>query len=363
MASSIKCALITIFLSIFIKFVAASSAGSGESVLTLAFHRINLKSLLKADWSTYGFDLQRTGLNPTETKLTADNVVNLRRVWKLPLAATTVNQAVVALSYQVVYSNNLPTLSPTAIPSASRSPTAASTISHQFDFLRGKCLSASDNSFLYTSCFFHNVTQGSQQNKDEYFIGNFGNQVNANSFAITGGDYCGVIGADRSGLVILKCGSSVSSVTVESPTCYYTLTFTSPAYCSSPSLSPTKGKPSAMPTSLCPSTNPAVIPTLTKSTAPTARPVAPTARPTTPHPTAAPSFKPTSAKPVTGKPSTAKPVRFPTYIPTFAFPSKSPKLAVSIAKTRNHGKGNFFKIRSCANIHYFCHQWRRQQGR
>ena len=40
------------------------------------------------DWSTYGFNLQRTGLNPFETTLTGGNVNRLRRLWKFQMGGT-----------------------------------------------------------------------------------------------------------------------------------------------------------------------------------------------------------------------------------------------------------------------------------
>jgi hypothetical protein len=46
-----------------------------------------------------------TGRKPT---LSSDNMQLLQRVWSLPLKATTINQAVVALNYDVKYVANTP---------------------------------------------------------------------------------------------------------------------------------------------------------------------------------------------------------------------------------------------------------------
>ena len=125
-----------------------------------------------------------------------------------------------------------------------RSP-ASVVVPTQFNFLRGKCITARDQGFSYPTCFFKNVTQ-----TNWWFtanIGYFGKQINANSFAIYGGDLCG--STNRGGKVILSCGATVSSVTVESPSCYYTLNFTSPQFCISPSY---YSAPSASPVTLNP---------------------------------------------------------------------------------------------------------------
>ena len=45
-----------------------------------------------------------TGRRPT---LSSDNMQLLQRVWSLPLKATTINKAVVALNYDVKYVANL----------------------------------------------------------------------------------------------------------------------------------------------------------------------------------------------------------------------------------------------------------------
>ena len=51
------------------------------------------------DWTTYGYDVYRTSLNPFETSLTSQTAVGLTRMWKLNVGATTVSQPVVALDY------------------------------------------------------------------------------------------------------------------------------------------------------------------------------------------------------------------------------------------------------------------------
>jgi len=53
----------------------------------------------KCDWTTWGYDSQRTGFNPSESILTSKTAEKLVRVWKLQLSGTTINQCVVALGY------------------------------------------------------------------------------------------------------------------------------------------------------------------------------------------------------------------------------------------------------------------------
>ncbi len=48
------------------------------------------------DWSTFGFDLQRTGENPSETTIGLGNAGQLHLLWSFHVNATTVSQAMVA---------------------------------------------------------------------------------------------------------------------------------------------------------------------------------------------------------------------------------------------------------------------------
>lgn len=48
------------------------------------------------DWSTFGFDLQRTGQNPSETTIGVGNAGQLHLLWSFHVNATTVSQAMVA---------------------------------------------------------------------------------------------------------------------------------------------------------------------------------------------------------------------------------------------------------------------------
>src|SRR2546429_878015 len=45
------------------------------------------------DWSTYGFDLARTGFNPFETTIGVDNAGSLHELWSYHLGGQAVNQA------------------------------------------------------------------------------------------------------------------------------------------------------------------------------------------------------------------------------------------------------------------------------
>ena len=101
----------------------------------------------------------------------------------------------------------------------------------QFNFLRGKCITARGQGWSYPTCFFKNVTQTSGWYTAN--VGYFGKQLSANSFAIYGGDDCN--GISRAGKVTLTCGATVSSAAFESSICFYNLNFTSPQYCINPS--------------------------------------------------------------------------------------------------------------------------------
>jgi outer membrane protein assembly factor BamB len=49
----------------------------------------------KASWTTYGFDLARTGSNPTERRLTVDDVDGLQRAWQVDLGGASITQPLV----------------------------------------------------------------------------------------------------------------------------------------------------------------------------------------------------------------------------------------------------------------------------
>lgn len=53
------------------------------------------------DWPTYGFNLQRTGENPSETTLTPATVAGLHELWSFDLGAVTITQPIVAAGVTV----------------------------------------------------------------------------------------------------------------------------------------------------------------------------------------------------------------------------------------------------------------------
>jgi outer membrane protein assembly factor BamB len=53
------------------------------------------------DWSSFGFDARRSGLNPNEARLTADTVAGLRELWRYDLGGPTVTAPVVAAGVDV----------------------------------------------------------------------------------------------------------------------------------------------------------------------------------------------------------------------------------------------------------------------
>jgi outer membrane protein assembly factor BamB len=53
------------------------------------------------DWDSFGFDLQRTGYNPDESAIGADNVGNLQEVWGFNVGSTMVHEPVYAYDVDV----------------------------------------------------------------------------------------------------------------------------------------------------------------------------------------------------------------------------------------------------------------------
>ena len=136
-----------------------------------------------------------------------------------PFVSITVLSAVVRSSPTPTYS--VPAISPSGL----------------FSYLGGSCLDSFGhstlNDYVYQTCFFEHVTQYTQSpdgfRRRIALVGHFGAQLDANSFEIRDGDMC--FPGRRQGKVVLNCGTSHDAVTVESPTCFYTINFTSPQYC------------------------------------------------------------------------------------------------------------------------------------
>ena len=148
--------------------------------------------------------------------------------------------------------------------------------SGSFSYLGGLCLDSfshtSLNDYVYQTCFFEHVTQYSQlpdgSRRRVALVGNFGVQLDSNSFEVRDGDMC-FGSARRKGKVFLNCGLSHGAVTVESPTCFYTLNYTSPEYCIT---SPTESAPTRVSTVVATSTpvsSPSFLPTGTPIPYPT----------------------------------------------------------------------------------------------
>jgi hypothetical protein len=53
------------------------------------------------DWSTYGTNAQRTGLNPSETTITSAKWATLTRAWSFRTSGGVLGQPVVALNYDI----------------------------------------------------------------------------------------------------------------------------------------------------------------------------------------------------------------------------------------------------------------------
>jgi outer membrane protein assembly factor BamB len=78
---------------IFAGFVALAFTAS-TTVRTLA--PVDAQTHAAVDWSTFGFDLQRTGFNPLEITIGATNVANLHQVWSENLGGPIFGQPVLA---------------------------------------------------------------------------------------------------------------------------------------------------------------------------------------------------------------------------------------------------------------------------
>ncbi len=55
----------------------------------------------QADWSTFGYDISRSGFNPNETILSPGNVSNLQLIWSFDLGAVTIMQPAVASNVMI----------------------------------------------------------------------------------------------------------------------------------------------------------------------------------------------------------------------------------------------------------------------
>jgi outer membrane protein assembly factor BamB len=53
------------------------------------------------DWDTFGFDLQRSGYNPNETMVSANNVASLQQIWTYNVGSTMVHEPVYAYAVNV----------------------------------------------------------------------------------------------------------------------------------------------------------------------------------------------------------------------------------------------------------------------
>ncbi len=60
-----------------------------------------LRPASATDWLTYGFNVQRTGENPSETAITPATVANLHKLWSFDLGSVTIMQPVVATGVRV----------------------------------------------------------------------------------------------------------------------------------------------------------------------------------------------------------------------------------------------------------------------
>src|SRR5436190_10213428 len=58
-------------------------------------------SAAKIDWPTYGFNLQRTGENPSENIITPSTAAGLHKIWDFDLGAIAIAQPVLAAGVTV----------------------------------------------------------------------------------------------------------------------------------------------------------------------------------------------------------------------------------------------------------------------
>ncbi len=78
--------------------------GTGASGLMAKVFKNNFNPAGTVDWLTYGYDVQRTSYNPTETKLGVNNVSQLHKLWEFDLGGATNSQPVYARN--VMYTVN-----------------------------------------------------------------------------------------------------------------------------------------------------------------------------------------------------------------------------------------------------------------
>src|SRR5690242_1897081 len=77
--------------------LAALGVGVGAGPVSAAAHG----RAGSVDWPMYGFDLQRTGENPSETILTPSTVAGLHELWSFDLGAVSIMQPVAAVGVTV----------------------------------------------------------------------------------------------------------------------------------------------------------------------------------------------------------------------------------------------------------------------
>ncbi len=59
------------------------------------------------DWKTYGYDIHRSGINPTETKINSASASKMKRIWQYQLGGSAYMQPVIVLNYD--FGTNMPT--------------------------------------------------------------------------------------------------------------------------------------------------------------------------------------------------------------------------------------------------------------
>lgn len=78
---------------------AAATASSMSSTASSVRRRVRKRSSQTTDWDSFGFDLQRTGYNPVESTVGANNVGTVQKLWSVNVSYGMVHEP--ALAYGV----------------------------------------------------------------------------------------------------------------------------------------------------------------------------------------------------------------------------------------------------------------------
>ena len=79
----------------------SAAVATGVALLALALPGPSANGQASPGWSTYGYDVRRTGFNPTETRLLPATVGGLHRLWRVNLGGVSITSPIVARGLMV----------------------------------------------------------------------------------------------------------------------------------------------------------------------------------------------------------------------------------------------------------------------